>query len=125
MEDLEEFKNAIINLQKEMDNYFNGMENNQSTNKYTVPGFINQEKKCVKNFLEISSKFDKILKKKKNEFCDQVIKKKDFKGGNSDVELDLKIQTLKNKIKIQNQEIETIEAEERSRIRSKQFFKKN
>ena len=61
MEDLESFKNQILQLQESMDKYFNEEELPNCSTPYSIPGVINKDRDEIKSFLDISSQFNAAL----------------------------------------------------------------
>jgi hypothetical protein len=104
-EEIDMFKQEILNLKKSLEDYFEMSNTEQDIKMYNVPGVINKDKADVKAFLKISSQFDQVMKMK-NKHCAALAAKRDFTGGNQPAELKMKIDLMNKKIQKQNEILE-------------------
>ena len=94
MEDLQSFKEQILALQSSMNDFFAQEEETNCSTPYSIPGVINKDRSEIKSFLDISNQFNTVLDTK-NKMYENVLKKKDFKGGKNTTEVKLKVDLLK------------------------------
>ena len=97
MEDLEEFKNHILDLQTSLAQYLSKDNKKNDSKSYNVPGVINKDRQDIKSYLDISNKFSHVMTEK-NKLYSEVLENKNFKGGNSNAEMNLKINLIKQKV---------------------------
>lgn len=94
-----------------MNSFFNEDEQPNCSTPYSIPGVINKDREDIKSFLDISNQFNEALNTK-NEIYAKVLENKDFKGGKNTSEVKLKVDLLKEKVKVQQEMISKYRGED-------------
>ena len=101
---IEEFKSDIFKLKESIDGYFQHSEQPKKEKSFNIPGVINRETQEIEEYIRISRLFNKILDKK-NSICEEVKERKDFIGTKKKSEMALKVEVLREKVKMQEKVI--------------------